>query len=159
MGIDGRRDHSFRVPRPDLSSKIGTPNACTDCHLDKTADWAAEVLETKFPDSQHRNPHYGEVFASVRGGSSEFGENLLAIADQPSYPAIVRATALDLLMRNPDPLLAERAGDFLNDPDPLVRSAAVSTQRNAPSEIAAQNIQRALKIQPRPYGLQRLASF
>jgi tetratricopeptide (TPR) repeat protein len=33
MDVDPRRDHSFRVPRPDLSVKLGTPNACTRCHL------------------------------------------------------------------------------------------------------------------------------
>ncbi len=145
MGIDGRRDHSFRIPRPDLSSKIGTPNACTECHLDKTAAWAAGELETRFPDSRHRGPHYGEIFASARKQTNGIGEDLLAIANQDSYPAIVRATALDLLTRNADPVLAERAGVFLNDTDPLVRSAAVSTQRNAPYETAAQNILRALE--------------
>ena len=35
MAIDSRRDHSIRVPRPDLSAKFGTPNACTACHIDK----------------------------------------------------------------------------------------------------------------------------
>jgi tetratricopeptide (TPR) repeat protein len=33
MAVDPRRDHSFRVPRPDLSVNLGTPNACTRCHL------------------------------------------------------------------------------------------------------------------------------
>jgi tetratricopeptide (TPR) repeat protein len=33
MMVDPRRDHSFRVPRPDLSVNLGTPNACTRCHL------------------------------------------------------------------------------------------------------------------------------
>ncbi|MFP8880341.1 MAG: multiheme c-type cytochrome, partial [Myxococcota bacterium] len=39
MQIDPRRDHSFRVPRPDVSMKLGTPNACTGCHTDRTAAW------------------------------------------------------------------------------------------------------------------------
>ena len=34
MVVDARRDHSFRVPRPDLSQLNGTPNACTKCHLE-----------------------------------------------------------------------------------------------------------------------------
>lgn len=34
MDVDPRRDHSIRIPRPDLSVKLGTPNACTGCHLD-----------------------------------------------------------------------------------------------------------------------------
>lgn len=33
MDVDARRDHGLRVPRPDLSLKFGTPNACTACHL------------------------------------------------------------------------------------------------------------------------------
>jgi len=41
MAVDARRDHSLRIPRPDLSVKIGTPNACTRCHLDR-ANLAAE---------------------------------------------------------------------------------------------------------------------
>jgi formate-dependent nitrite reductase cytochrome c552 subunit len=33
MDVDFRRDHSLRIPRPDMSVEFGTPNACTDCHL------------------------------------------------------------------------------------------------------------------------------
>lgn len=33
MEVDPRRDHSLRVPRPDLSVKLGTPNACSGCHV------------------------------------------------------------------------------------------------------------------------------
>lgn len=33
MAVDARRDHSLRVPRPDLSVKLGTPNACSACHV------------------------------------------------------------------------------------------------------------------------------
>ncbi|WP_246112461.1 ammonia-forming cytochrome c nitrite reductase subunit c552 [Allorhodopirellula solitaria] len=34
MAIDARRDHSLRVPRPDLSVELGTPNACSSCHVE-----------------------------------------------------------------------------------------------------------------------------
>lgn len=33
MEVDPRRDHSLRIPRPDLSVQLGTGNACTQCHL------------------------------------------------------------------------------------------------------------------------------
>src|SRR5262249_13742673 len=45
MGVAARRDHSFRIPRPDLSVRLGTPNACTRCHTDKPAEWAVEQLQ------------------------------------------------------------------------------------------------------------------
>ncbi len=34
MDVDPRRDHSIRIPRPDLSVAYGVPNACTGCHTD-----------------------------------------------------------------------------------------------------------------------------
>ncbi len=46
MEVDQRHDHSFRVPRPDLSVTAGTPNACTACHIDKS----------KLPDDENRRP-------------------------------------------------------------------------------------------------------
>ena len=36
MEVDPRRDHSLRVPRPDLSVSLQTPNACTGCHLERS---------------------------------------------------------------------------------------------------------------------------
>ncbi|MEE2639636.1 MAG: cytochrome c3 family protein [Planctomycetota bacterium] len=49
MAVDPRRDHSLRIPRPDLSVKHGTPNACTQCHidLDKLPQPEQELLEGK----------------------------------------------------------------------------------------------------------------
>ena len=35
MGVDRRRDHGFRVPRPDLAAATGAPDVCTSCHADK----------------------------------------------------------------------------------------------------------------------------
>jgi predicted CXXCH cytochrome family protein len=44
MVVDARRDHSLRIPRPDLSMKLGTPNACNNCHTDKSAQWASNTV-------------------------------------------------------------------------------------------------------------------
>ncbi len=33
MEVDARHDHSLRLPRPGMSLAMGTPNACTGCHL------------------------------------------------------------------------------------------------------------------------------
>ena len=43
--VDPRHDHSFRIPRPDLTVKLGVPNACTRCHGDKPAEWAVEQVQ------------------------------------------------------------------------------------------------------------------
>ncbi|CTQ55288.1 decaheme c-type cytochrome, DmsE family [Roseibium album] len=145
MGIDGRRDHSFRVPRPDLSAKIGTPNACNDCHEDKTAAWAAAELETRFPDSGHRGPHFGVTFDAARKGTSGLGKDLLAIATQESFPAIVRASALDLLSTQANADLANQAAPLLDDDHPLVRAAAIKLQETVPESERLERVLRALE--------------
>ena len=47
MVIDERRDHSFRIPRPDLSKQLGTTNACNNCHTaaNETNQWAADAIK------------------------------------------------------------------------------------------------------------------
>ncbi|MEE8512721.1 MAG: cytochrome c3 family protein, partial [Acidiferrobacterales bacterium] len=142
MGIDGRRDHSFRVPRPDLSVALGTPNACTDCHKDKSAAWASAEVTWRFPNSSNRGTHHAKPFAAARqgtGGPAVAGW-LLEIAQSTKDAGIVRATALDSLQLYATPEIAERAAGLLRDPDPLVRAAAIPLQRAAPPNIRARRV-------------------
>jgi len=67
MVVDARRDHSIRVPRPDLTVSLGTPNACTQCHADRPARWAAEAVAGWYPGGRQTTPHYGTH--SMPGGS------------------------------------------------------------------------------------------
>lgn len=46
MHIDGRRDHSFRVPNPLISEAYGAPNACLNCHSDKNNMWSKSKIES-----------------------------------------------------------------------------------------------------------------
>jgi predicted CXXCH cytochrome family protein len=142
MGIDARRDHSFRVPRPDLSVSLGTPNACNDCHKDKSAEWAAAELSRRFPDSTHRQRTFAHAFAAawndVNQGSTS--EELVKIALDDRNAAIVRATALALLKPFESAEIADRTASALRDPDPLVRSAALLLQQPAPPPIRIQRI-------------------
>ena len=125
MLVDVRHDHSFRVPRPDLSVSLGTPNACNDCHGDRNAKWAAAAVARWFPDGRSGQPHYGEALHAGRSGAPDAAAKLLAIAADAKQPAIVRASAIAQLDPNEraTPDAARRA---VSDPDPLVRLAAVS---------------------------------
>lgn len=145
MGVDGRRDHSFRVPRPDLSLTIGTPNACNDCHQDQTPAWAAAELEARFPVSRHRTKHFGEMFAAAQSHSAGLKTELLEIASHSALPAIVRATAIDLLGREANSEVANSVAPFLKDADPLIRASAVVLQEHAPRELKAERIAKALE--------------
>ena len=62
MVVDRRHDHGFRVPRPDLSAKINTPNACNDCHADKSAQWAASAIEAWHGPKRIGFQNYAEAF-------------------------------------------------------------------------------------------------
>jgi predicted CXXCH cytochrome family protein len=125
MGVDVRRDHSIRVPRPDLSASLGTPNACTNCHADKSADWAAKAVAGWFPNGRQTQPQYGQALSAGRQGSADAEKSLDKLAANPDAPPIARASALLLL-----PGVATSASlpiwhDALADPDPLVRLGAV----------------------------------
>ena len=67
MVVDARRDHSIRVPRPDLSISLGTPNACNQCHADRPAPWAAETVAGWYPGAGR--PHRITALRSMPGGS------------------------------------------------------------------------------------------
>ncbi len=138
MGVDGRRDHSFRVPRPDLG--LGQ-DACTDCHTDKDQPWAAAQIEGWFPDSTHRGPHFGSVFAPAMAGQADNPEGLLAIATDPSQAGIVRATAAYLLQPFGSRQVADATADLLTDADPLVRANAVTLQRQASPRDQVQRLE------------------
>ncbi|MFV0280682.1 MAG: multiheme c-type cytochrome [Rhodoblastus sp.] len=133
MGVDKRRDHSFRVPRPDLSAAIGVPDTCNDCHKDKTAAWAQDELKKRFPHSLHRGGHFATVFAQANVNPLHQADALLAIAADAGQAGIVRATALDLLRPAADPKIAARAQPLLRDGDPIVRAAAAMLQRGIPA--------------------------
>jgi tetratricopeptide (TPR) repeat protein len=140
MVVDGRRDHSFRIPRPDLSVEMLSPNACSDCHSAQSAAWAADAIEEWYPDSDKRGPHYGQTLAAGRRDLRGHVDALAALAEYTELPGIVRATALEMLNREVTPALATRLEPLLQDTDPMVRAAAVSVQRGAP------NIERSQRL-------------
>lgn len=137
MGVDNRHDHSFRVPRPDLSIAVGVPNTCNDCHTDKTAQWAQDELRQRFPASRYQGGHFATIFARADENAPEQADALLTIAAEKQQPAIVRATALDRLRTVTNPQIAERAQPLLRDAEPMVRAAAAVLQRGAPVQARA----------------------
>jgi tetratricopeptide (TPR) repeat protein len=123
MGIDYRRDHSFRIPRPDLTLNIGSPNACNDCHKDKSTAWSQGYIVRWY--GEKKRPHYGETFATAQRGDNSVIPDLILYSGNELFPLMVRATAVRYLgnMNTTESNLAvERA---LSDPASLVRHTAV----------------------------------
>ncbi len=138
MVVDPRRDHSLRVPRPDLSVTLGTPNACSGCHRESTAQWAADAVARWYGPQRRSEPHYGQAIDAGRGARPGAARGLVALATSASYPPIVRATAIELLARYPGRAADDAVRRGLVDADPLVRHAAVGAlQAAAPEQLAA----------------------
>jgi Tfp pilus assembly protein PilF len=125
MVVHARRDHSMRVPRPDLSVSIGTPNACTQCHRDKSDRWAADAAKKWWGDKVRQETHYGEIVHAGREELEGAQAALAGFVGDAGKPAIRRGTAASLLdPRGSVPRTAlERA---LVDPEPLVRHGALA---------------------------------
>lgn len=125
MVVDPRRDHSLRIPRPDLSVKLGTPNACTRCHQKRTSQWAADQIAKRHGKPDGQGAHYGETLYAGRKGEPGADMALKTLALEPHQPGIVRATALSLLERYPEGTALEAITRGLHDEDPLVRIGAL----------------------------------
>ncbi|MEY2983244.1 MAG: hypothetical protein RL562_3471 [Planctomycetota bacterium] len=126
MVVDPRRDHSMRVPRPDLTVAIGTPNACQDCHADRGARWAADAVRDWLgaPPAETHATRVARALHAARSGRPGTVQTLAALAVDPEASGIARATAVALLDGAPggtDPAALTRAA---GDADPLVRAAA-----------------------------------
>ena len=133
MQVDERRDHSLRIPRPDLSVRLGTPNPCTGCHADKPARWAADFLTARGVIGAG---HYADVLAAARDGRPEAIAPLMRLAVASERPAIVRATAVGMLAGPPtaDPAVVSAIQSAAEDPDPLVRTVAAGALESVSDE-------------------------
>jgi predicted CXXCH cytochrome family protein len=126
MVVDGRRDHSFRIPRPDLSAKIGTPNTCTDCHTGRTPRWAADAVAKWYGPNRRGGWHYAEALHAGRTWQVDAESQLVRTIQDGTIPAIVRATASSLLPQYLGPASFRTVESSLRDHDPLVRRAAAA---------------------------------
>ena len=97
MVVDPRRDHSLRIPRPDLSVKLGTPNACTNCHIDKSAQWALDSVDKWYGHTPEGFQHFAETLHAGLVGAPGAQQSLERLVADGEQPAIARATALSLL--------------------------------------------------------------
>jgi tetratricopeptide (TPR) repeat protein len=126
MGVDARLDHSLRVPRPDLSEKLGTPNACNKCHDDQSNEWSAEAVAQWYGPDRRNEPHYGEALHAARTHTLDANNKLTALANDATQPGIARATALSLLHTYPSELSYETIKTHAQSGEPMIRQAALS---------------------------------
>ena len=133
MVIDTRHDHSLRVPRPDLSVKHGTPNACNDCHTDKAAQWAADAVDRWFGPGRKGFQTYTDAFAAASADRADARQLLASVAGDLNASNVARANALVELGPYVSPANADLARRSLSDSDPMIRIAAMDMLANVPA--------------------------
>lgn len=130
MVADKRHDHSFRIPRPDISISTGSPNACNNCHKDKSPEWAVEQINNWY--GTHAKPghqNYANTFFKVRQGMPDMGKALREIINNPLAPDIARATAIVELARYPEPESSALLETLATNKSDLIRMAVASSSR------------------------------
>jgi tetratricopeptide (TPR) repeat protein len=138
MVVDARHDHSFRIPRPDRTASLGVPNACNGCHADRKPDWAAAAMRKWFPQPKAGQQTFAEAFALAGRGAPGARQALAGVAADPELPGFSRASAIRRLAPYLNPALLPGLRAALDDPDALVRAAAVDALSGADPATRAQ---------------------
>ena len=125
MGVDDRRDHSFKIPRPDISQAYNTPNACTKCHDHKSNQWASESL-VKWHAQPKPLPTSKEYLLALNSGLAIDIEQHLAIIADVQLDIISRATAIQLLSYTTQTITAEILAPYLRHSEGLIRLSAAN---------------------------------
>jgi Tfp pilus assembly protein PilF len=134
MVIDPRRDHSLRIPRPDISVITDSPNACNSCHRDNDATWAADAIKSWGVTQPKGYQQFSNAYHAAANNKPEANVQLANVATGLMHPAIARAGALELLANFPTQMSAFAATKSLKDADPVVRRAAIMALQSMPPE-------------------------
>ncbi|WP_278368045.1 tetratricopeptide repeat protein [Marinobacter salarius] len=150
MKIDDRREHSFMVPRPDVSKASGSPDVCLACHSDEERDWSVDIVDDWFPELYEADTWYhvqqqdmAEVVVYLKSSDKsalrratlleQRGEVLarnkasLVANLLRSEHAVIRESAYRVLRHGAQDQGRKRAAAGLNDPALAVRIAAFET--------------------------------
>jgi tetratricopeptide (TPR) repeat protein len=116
-----------------MSAKLGTPNACNNCHADKSVQWAADVIERWHGPARKGFQSYAEAFDASWNDRPDAAALLAAVASSPTTPSFARASALSELQSRVTPANLELARKGLGDPDPMVRIGALDMLDSLPA--------------------------
>jgi predicted CXXCH cytochrome family protein len=133
MVIDERRDHSIRIPRPDLSLPDNSPNACNKCHSNRTVKWAADNFIKWYGHRQDSNS-YIQLKQYIAGLNNKSEPAMFALLSDKKYPAIIRASAMEEFRMVTSSRIFSKLVDELNSDDPLIRINAIKGLSNYPQQ-------------------------
>ena len=142
MGVDARRDHSMRIPRPDISLSIGSPNACTQCHKDKSDAWAYDALQTWGVSGRFTDLSLAKARHSADRGDMRALPTLESVVTDNSQSDLMRASIIEQLGNLGSRQLPNAAAMLLRSDSPVLRASAARALRGV------EPVQRYLMLRP-----------
>ncbi|MEO7766057.1 MAG: multiheme c-type cytochrome [Ferruginibacter sp.] len=136
MLVDDRLDHSIRIPRPDQSLTMGTPNACNKCHSDKTVQWAAKNFNKWFGEKTKDIQNYASLLHNISQYINESEPSLFQLLSSKNYPAIIKATAMEQYGYYTSAKVSKLIFEELKNSNPLLRLSALKALSAYPTEKA-----------------------
>jgi len=122
MGVDFRRDHSLRIPRPDLSVQTDIPNACNKCHQNESAAWATEQVKKWHGPTKKLSKEEQAFFDLQQQGYLPVAEHFALINDV-NISVIKRASALMMLPNSVSQLSDIEVKPWVTSEHDLIRLA------------------------------------
>ena len=135
MGVDSRNDHSFRVPRPDVSVKQkNIPNACNLCHTDKKPKWAADAMTKWYGKTPVGKQNFAHDIQALRTNQEDAPKSLYKILLSDA-PDIAKATAIEYLGSYPSKQTYTTTLQMLMKKDATTRRAALQALEAFPPKM------------------------
>jgi tetratricopeptide (TPR) repeat protein len=138
MVVDPRHDHSFRIPRPDLSVELETPNACNQCHADQDAAWATAHVKQWYGKTPSGYQQFAHALDAGRNGNANAGQMLADQISSMETPDIARASAISSLSRYLDQSTFNVIQQGLKDEDAMVRMASIGALEGLQASMLVQ---------------------
>lgn len=138
MVVDPRHDHSFRIPRPDLSVQLGIPNACNQCHADKDAAWASALVQQRYGKTPVGYQQFATALDAGRNGNANAGQLLADQISNIETPDIARASAISSLSRYLDQTTFNVIQQGLKDEAAMVRMASIGALEGLQASMLVQ---------------------
>ncbi|HWE01978.1 MAG TPA: tetratricopeptide repeat protein [Tepidisphaeraceae bacterium] len=128
MQRHARHDHGFTTPDPLLTKRIGVPNACNRCHLDKDADWSLASVNAWYGAKMDRpTRRRALIIAAGRNRESWSKPVLLAMLSDAATTAYWRSGIVRILAQWVDESAVRSVIAALShDIDPMVRESVVT---------------------------------
>jgi predicted CXXCH cytochrome family protein len=152
-------DHRLTVPVPDVTTRLGVPNACNQagCHSDQSSEWASEKAVAWWGGYQDERANRTQAIQWGREGDARGLRELTRIVDDPAEDPLLRGGAVTLIGRIGDVSALPTLLAALDDTHQVVRSRATVAVGAIGHPVAIPRLKKL--VQDPVYGVRIRAAF